>query len=149
MVEVVQDGDERAARLVEVGAEVEHLHLVGDVEERRRLVEQQQRRLLGERHREPGALALAAGELVDEPVREVGSVRVWRSASVTARSSSRDHWRRSFWCGWRPRANEVDDGDPVGRGRALGQQPEPARDLLGRQRADQLAVEQHRTRHGA
>ena len=46
VVEVVEDGHERAALLVQPRAEVEDLHLVCDVEERRRLVEQQQRRLL-------------------------------------------------------------------------------------------------------
>src|SRR4029079_2498436 len=63
VVEVVEDGDERPSLLVHLRAEVEDLHLVGDVEERRRLVEQQQRRLLRERHSQPDALALAAGEL--------------------------------------------------------------------------------------
>ena len=68
----MQHGDERVPLcLVQPGEQVEHLDLMGDVQERRRLVEQQQRRLLREHHRQPHALALAAGELVDRAQREV------------------------------------------------------------------------------
>ncbi len=73
VVEVVQhepDGD--VARVGEVAHEVEQLHLVAQVEERRRLVEQQHAGVLGEAAREPDALELAAGQLVD---RAVGDVR--------------------------------------------------------------------------
>ena len=45
--------------------------------------------------------------------------------------------------GCRPRADQIDDGDPVRRDRRLRQQPEPPRDLLGRQRRDLDAVQQH------
>ena len=44
--------------------EVEHLGLDGRVEAGRRLVEDQERRVLGERHRDDDALLHAAGELV-------------------------------------------------------------------------------------
>ena len=59
--------------------QVEHVDLVGEVEERRRLVEQQQLGLLRERHRDPRALALAAGELVERPVAQVGRCRSRRA----------------------------------------------------------------------
>ena len=74
-VEVVQDEHDGAAlALVEVGEQVEHLDLVGEVEERRRLVEQHQRRALGEGERDPHPLALAAGELVDAAIGQVGDL---------------------------------------------------------------------------
>ena len=70
-VEVVQHHHDRgAAACVELGEQVEHLDLVGDVEVRRRLVEQQQVGPLGEGHRDPDALALAARQLVDGAVGE-------------------------------------------------------------------------------
>ena len=72
VVEVVQDEHDRAALLlVEVDEQVEDLDLVGEVEERGRLVEQHQRGALGERHGDPHPLALAAGQLVDRPAGEV------------------------------------------------------------------------------
>ena len=57
--------------LVQLGAQVQHLDLVRDVQEGGRLVEQQQRRLLGQRHRDPHPLPLPAGELVDESLGKV------------------------------------------------------------------------------
>ena len=72
LVEVVQHEHDRAAlALVEVDEQVEHLDLVGEVEERRRLVEQHQVGALGQRHGDPDPLALAARQLVDRPVGEV------------------------------------------------------------------------------
>ena len=66
--------DGAAALAVEPGDQVEHLDLVGEVEVRRRLVEQQQVGVLGQGHRDPGALPLTAGELVERPVAQVGGV---------------------------------------------------------------------------
>ena len=60
---------------VEVGEQVEQLHLVADVEERRRLVEQQQVGVLGQHHRDPDALALATRQLGRSADRQVGGVR--------------------------------------------------------------------------
>ena len=79
--------------------QVEHVDLVGEVEERRRLVEQQQLGLLRERHRDPRALALAAGELVERAAAQRRSCAVAASASSTAASSSADHCRNRPWCG--------------------------------------------------
>ena len=50
---------------------LERLLLVSDVERRRRLVEQDDRRLLGQGARDDGALALAAGERPERPLREL------------------------------------------------------------------------------
>ena len=68
-VEVVQHHHHGgAAAGVEVGEQVEHLDLVGEVEVRRGLVEEQQVGALRQGHRDPDALPLAAGQLVDDPV---------------------------------------------------------------------------------
>lgn len=73
MVQIVQHGDQRAPpRLVQLRAQVEDVYLVLDVEVRRRLVEQQQRRLLSERHRDPDPLSLPAGQFVDIAIRKLG-----------------------------------------------------------------------------
>lgn len=57
--------------LDERAAEFEHVELVGQVEEGRGLVQQQQRRLLSEHHRDPYPLALPTGELVHRQRREL------------------------------------------------------------------------------
>ena len=65
-VHVVQHHhDRRAAVAVEIGEQIEHLDLVGDVEEGGRLVQQQDVGLLRESHRDPHPLTLTARELVD------------------------------------------------------------------------------------
>jgi len=63
--EVVGDQEDRRPRLVaEGGDEVEHLGLHRRVEARGGLVEDQELRVAGQRHRDHGALLHAAGELV-------------------------------------------------------------------------------------
>ena len=72
-VQVVQHHHDRAAQfLVQLVDEVEHLDRVGEVEVGGRLVEQQDVGALCERHRDPGALTLPAGELVESAVGQVG-----------------------------------------------------------------------------
>ena len=68
--EVVQHRDHRAPLGGELAHEVEEPDLVAQVEEARRLVEGERRRLLRERARHHHALALAGGELVDRPFGE-------------------------------------------------------------------------------
>ena len=94
VVQIVEHGHQRPALDVQLRAQVHDLDLVGDVEERDRLVQQQQRRLLGQRHGDPHALPLAARQLVHQPPGDLLDVRR-PIASWTARSSSRDHWRSS------------------------------------------------------
>ena len=68
-VQVVRDEDVREVELVlEVLEQVEDLRLHGDVERRDGLVADDQLRVDRERARDADALALAAGELVREPV---------------------------------------------------------------------------------
>jgi hypothetical protein len=61
---VADEEDARAELLAERGDEVEHLGLDRRVEPGRGLVEDEQRRVLGEGHRDDDALLHAAGELV-------------------------------------------------------------------------------------
>ena len=108
---------------VQLGAQVEHLHLVGDVEERRGLVEQQQRRLLGERHRQPDALALAARQLVDEAGR-TGRPSVSRAAPRGPRARPRATTAAAaVWCGYRPRATRSATVIPSGAVELCGSRP--------------------------
>ena len=65
IAEVVADEQHRRVELgLQARDQVEHLRLDGRVEPGRRLVEDQQRRVLGERHRDHDALLHAARELV-------------------------------------------------------------------------------------
>ncbi|MBN0047275.1 hypothetical protein JS756_24835 [Streptomyces actuosus] len=76
MVEVAERGDLCAALLlVQCRTQVEHVDLVLDVEAGGGLVPQQ-RGLLGRRRRDPHALPLPAGQLVDVPVGEFGDTRL-------------------------------------------------------------------------
>ncbi len=97
VVEVVQHGDHGAALLaVEHGEQVEQFHLMGDVEEGRRLVEQHERGLLGQHHGHPDPLALTAGQFVDQVGRRRPVTPVQRIASATASLVAADHWRSTF-----------------------------------------------------
>src|SRR5690606_41151081 len=128
-VEVVQDHhDGGAAVAVQVGQQVEDLDLVAGVEERGGLVEQEQVGLLGQRHGDPDALPLAAGELVDGPVgqvRRAGGLQGGRHRGVVGGGpSGEDPLVRVA-----APADEVEDGDAFGGDRRLGQQPERAGEL--------------------
>jgi hypothetical protein len=73
VVEAVEDEHHGAALGgVESGEQVEHLHLVGQIQERGGLVEQHDGCALGQGHGDPRPLALAAGELVDRSVGQLG-----------------------------------------------------------------------------
>ncbi len=73
--EVVRDEEHRGRELLPQGVdEVEHLGLHRRVERGRRLVEHQQRRVGGERHRDHDALLHAARELVGVAVHDPGRV---------------------------------------------------------------------------
>ena len=90
---------DRAALRVEVGEQVEHLELVREVEVGRRLVEQQDRRVLRERHRDPGALALAAGQPVERPVAQVGDAGRAPAPTRPARGPRRSSAARAAGAG--------------------------------------------------
>ena len=122
--------------------EVEHVDLVGDVEERRRLVEQQEVGLLRKRHCDPHPLALPARQLVDRAVGEFhrrgGFQRRTDRALVGFRPLLEE-----LLMGRATTGHEIDDQDALGCDRRLREQPEPAGDLLGGQAVDLLAVEDH------
>ena len=100
LVEVVEHHHDRAAALAhEVVEQVEHVDLVREVEERRRLVEQEDLGLLRERHRDPRALALAAGELVERARRVGRSIAGGGERRLDRGLVAADHWRNSRWCG--------------------------------------------------
>ncbi len=144
LVEVVGDEHDGLARLfVEVCEEVHDLDLVRDVQVGGGLVEQQGRGVLGEGEGDPHALALAAGELVDGAVDELGGaggperlgddhvlVRVAAAAELPVRVASAP--------------DQVPDGDALGGDRGLRQDAEPARHLAGGQAVDVGAFEEDR-----
>ena len=74
---------------LDVGQQVEHLGLDGDVERRRRLVGDQQLRTPGQRHRDHDALLHASGELervVRQPPRRIGNAhRLEQAGGFVAR----------------------------------------------------------------
>ena len=127
--------DRAAARAVEVDEQVEHLDLVGEVEVGGRLVEQQQVGALGQRHGDPHALALAAGQLVDRPVGQVeragGAI-----ASVDDRLVVGGPLPEPLLVRVAAAGDQVGDGDALGRDRRLRQDAEPGGDLPGGQAVD-------------
>src|SRR5699024_8235146 len=72
LTEIMEHRHQGPAVLVEIAEELHQLVLVGDVEEGRRFVEQHDRGVLREECRRPDALALPAGQLVDQVAGEVG-----------------------------------------------------------------------------
>jgi hypothetical protein len=121
-IEIVQDHDHgRAARVVQIGQKIEHLDLVVDVEKSRRLVEQQDIRLLRQRHGDPDALALAARELIDRPFGKIeglgGRKRVVDRLVVLQRPAGKQALMRMP-----PPADQIRDGDAFRSDRRLRQE---------------------------
>ena len=90
--EVVGDEDDRHAEArLQLGEELEDLRLDGDVERGRRLVGDQDVGIVGERHGDHHALALAAGQLVrigvDAPLGLGDAAPARRSSSARARAA--------------------------------------------------------------
>ena len=143
-VEVVQDpADGQPVLDVQAAHERHDLELVAHVEVGRRLVEQQHAGALGERDGQPGALALAAGQRVDEAVgvaRGVGDLQRPgdRLAVGGAQAAEAAEVRLAA------ELDERGDRDAGHRLRALGQQREALGDRAGRERGDVLAVEHDR-----
>ena len=79
--EVMRDEQKRHAALgFQAGEQLQYLRLHGHIERRRRLVGDQQLRLVGERHGDHDALALAAGQLV-----RIGGEPLFRVADADLR----------------------------------------------------------------
>ena len=104
----VMSSSDRLKRCLQLAQQVEHLRLDGDVERRRRLVGDDQRRLAGERDRDHHALAHAAGELMrivaDAPRRRRGSGprRAARSRARARLAPSARPWTVSASAIWSP-----------------------------------------------
>jgi hypothetical protein len=133
LVEVVQDDADRDSVVVrQVADEVEEFDLVAQVEIGGRLVEQQHTGFLGEATGEPHPLQLTAGQVVGAPLGEV------RHTGQRERTVDRGRRVRIGPAEAAPVrvAAELDDvphGQSAGRGAALGQQGDVARELTGTQ----------------
>ena len=103
--EVVEDRDDgRPVALVEVHEQLHDVDLVADVEVRGRLVEDQDRRRLGDRHGDEHELALAHRQLADVAMTEVGDADpLHRRRRPRGRSAGRRPVKGGSW-GSRPRA---------------------------------------------
>ena len=136
--------EQGAPLLGELAHQIEEHHLVAQVEEARRLVEGQRRRLLGERARHHHALPLAGGELVDQAVGE-------RESVDPRQRRARD---RDVALGFEGDPGEVrvaaeqhrlERGEGHLEARLLGHHGEPARDLPARQRRQRIAAQLDRS----
>ena len=122
----------RPCSAVQVDEQVEHVDLVGEVEVRRRLVEEHQVGALGQRHRDPHPLALAARQLVDRASGQIESCSVTCRACSVIISSSAAPLPEPLLVRVAAAGDEIGDGDALRGDRRLRQDPEPGRDLLGR-----------------
>ena len=134
--------DGAAPLAVQAFDEVEHVDLVGEVEIGGRLVEQEHVGALGQRHRDPRALPLAAGELIEGPGGELGDARP-RERLVDGRLVVRRPLPVPRLVRVPAAGDEVGDRQALGCGRRLRQHAEHLRDLAGRGAVDAPAVEQH------
>ena len=117
---------------VQVGDQVQHVDLVGQVEDR-----SSARRAAAPACPGPPpsrSRRAAAGRRTARPPggRRGRSCSVAASAACTACSSAVDHCRHQVWCGDRPRLTRSMHGQPLRRDRRLRQDAEPLRQLPGR-----------------
>jgi hypothetical protein len=146
VIQIVEHEHDRALLAqVEIDEQIEHFYLVGEIEERRRFVEQHEVRALCEGHRDPYSLALATGELVNRPGCEIE--RAGRPHRLG------DHCfvgggplAKPFLMGIPAARDEIGDGDPLGRDRRLRQDAQSCGNDFGGKSVNALAVEQHRAR---
>ena len=135
-VEVVQHHDDRRAMpSAQVTQQVEHVDLVGDVEEGGRLVEQDDIGLLREGQGDPDPLPLTAGQLLDVPVGELdraGGAHGSRDGGVVLVGPPAHQGVVRVATA----AHQVDHGDSLRQRRALGQQRHAAGELLGPERPE-------------
>ena len=117
---------------------------MGDVEERRRLVEQQDVGVLGQRHGDPRSLALPTGQRRDGPLDEVGDAGR-REGVGDGRLVVRRPASEPALVGIAAATDQVPDGDAVRGDGGLGKEPDDPRHLDRRQLGDGPAVEHDRT----
>ncbi len=124
----------------EIGQEVQHFHLVVEVEEGRGLVEKQDVGLLRQGHGDPDTLALAAGELVDGAVGEVeraGGGEGLADGAVVGGGPAAE----PALVGIAAAADEIGDEDGFGGRGRLRQDAETGGDLERGHLVDGLAIE--------
>ena len=144
-VDVVEHHDDRRAPApVEVGEQVEDLHLVGQIEEGRRLVQQEDVGALGQGHGDPHALALTAGQLVDAAIGQGGGARGHQRLLDDLAVARRPRAEGPLM-GMAPAPHQVGDRDALRGDGLLGEQAEPPGQPPGRDGAQGLAVEQNRS----
>ena len=131
-VQIMEDGQHRQAA---IGLQPPHGaqegDLVGEVHVQGRLVEQQQLRLLRERHGHQHPLALASGELVRQPIREVQGVGIGegalnRALVIGGRSEQATCVRRAT------HLHQLGGPEAVRQVELLGQDGDPARQRIPR-----------------
>ena len=122
--------------------ELQHVHLVGEVQEARRLVQHQDVGLLRQRHGDPHPLPLPAGERLHRPVGQregVGPLhRLGHGGVVRPRCGAP---RRAVRVP--PAGDQLGHRQPRGHQGLLGQQPDGGGHLAGRDAVQVVTVEQH------
>lgn len=148
LVEVVENNDDGATQLAAKCLEqFEEPVLVGNVEECRRLVKQENWGLLSKGHRDPDALTLPSGQLFNEPA---------GNADCAGRFERSDNGFFVFdgspvehaLVGVAPAGDEISHADPVRGDAGLRQQAEPSGKLFRRTTVNILSIEQDRALEG-
>ena len=142
LVEVVQDGHHRATVGVEAAAQLEDVDLVGQVEEGGGLIEQDRLGALGQGQGDPHALALTTAELVDGAGGQIGDSHHLHGLLDGLPVLPRPLTEQALM-GEATTGHEVAHQHAAGHGGALGQQADPAGDLLGAQAGDVSAIEEN------
>src|SRR5262245_55616003 len=138
--EVVRDDQHRAALARELAQQAEHERAVREIEVRGGLVEQQHRRVLGERAREVDELPLAARQLEHRAVGERREAEPaeggFRRSDVRLRLEGQQAEVRRP-----PEQHELARREREGHARLLRHEGDPARDLAPAERGERAAFE--------
>ena len=144
MVQIVEHHDDGATlRAIELLEQVEHLDLMGDVQECGGLVEEHERRVLGQRHGDPGALPLASRQLVDASVLQLDEIGELERPADCLRVAG-GPLREEALMGVATPPYQVLDDEAIGCPGRLRQQTQPCSDGSRRPASDISAVEIHR-----
>jgi hypothetical protein len=139
--QVVQDEDDRPAFGGQPPHQLEDLQLVSEVQRRGGLVQQDDAGLLGDDHRDPRTLSLAARQGVERPLRQVEEVGR-DERPVDRRGIVRRPLAQQSLMGMAAVADQVPDGQPVRRLRLLREEPDPARGIPGPEGGEVAAVQE-------
>ena len=128
--------------------ERQHIELMRDIEEARRLVEEQELRVLRDGHRDPGALALAARERLERPVSKGCHVRLLQGPVDHAPVLIRRAREEARAVRSAPVVDELAHGEPRRGLRILRQDGEFLGKLTAVLREDRPAVQEHLAAEG-